>query len=81
VLEEAVERRHFAALRDGSDAVDHHRAVLKLDPKYIDAQVTIGLYEYAVGSLPLPVKLLAGLTGFRGSKKKGSDVGASCEGR
>ena len=70
-FEEAVERRHFAALRDGSDAVDHHRAVLKLDPTYIDAQVTIGLYEYAVGSLPLPVKLLAGLTGFRGSKKKG----------
>ena len=70
-FEEAVERRHFAALRDGNDAVDRHREVLKLDPKYIDAQVTIGLYEYTVGSLPLPVKLLAGLTGFRGSKKKG----------
>ena len=24
-FEEAVERRHFAALRDGNDAVDHHR--------------------------------------------------------
>ena len=70
-FEEAVERRHFAALRDGNDAVDRHREVLKLDPTYIDAQVTIGLYEYTVGSLPLPVKLLAGLTGFRGSKKKG----------
>ncbi len=58
---EAVERRHFAALRDGNDAVDHHREVLKLDPKYIDAQITIGLYEYVVGSLPLPVKILAGL--------------------
>src|ERR1700741_4196129 len=32
-FEEAVERRHFAALRDGNDAVDHHREVLKLDPK------------------------------------------------
>jgi len=68
---EAVERRHFAALRDGNDAVDHHREVLKLDPKYIDAQITIGLYEYVVGSLPLPVKILAGATGFRGSKKRG----------
>ena len=65
-FEEAVERRHFAALRDGNDAVDHHREVLKLDPKYIDAQITIGLYEYVVGSLPLPVKILAGATGFRG---------------
>jgi len=70
-FEEAVERRHFAALRDGNDAVDHHREVLKLDPKYVDAQITIGLYEYVVGSLPLPVKILAGATGYRGSKKRG----------
>jgi len=70
-FEEAVERRHFAALRDGNDAVDHHREVLKLDPKYIDAQITIGLYEYVVGALPLPVKILAGATGYRGSKKRG----------
>ena len=70
-FEEAVERRHFAALRDGNDAVNHHREVLKLDPKYIDAQITIGLYEYVVGSLPLPVKIIAGATGYRGSKKRG----------
>ena len=70
-FEEAVERRHFAALRDGNDAVDRHREVLKLDPSYIDAQITIGLYEYVVGSLPLPVKILAGATGYRGSKKRG----------
>ena len=70
-FEEAVERRHFAALRDGNDAVNHHRQVLKLDPKYVDAQITIGLYEYVVGSLPLPVKILAGATGYRGSKKRG----------
>ena len=68
---EAVERRHFAALRDGNDAVEHHREILKIDPKYIDAQLTIGLYEYVVGSLPLPIKLVAGVTGYRGSKKKG----------
>ena len=70
-FEEAVERRHFAALRDGNDAVDHHREVLKLNPEYVDAQITIGLYEYVVGSLPLPVKILAGATGYRGSKKRG----------
>lgn len=70
-FEEAVERRHFAALRDGSDSVDHHRDVLKLDQTSVDAGITVGLYEYAVGSLPLPIKVLAGITGFRGSKKKG----------
>ena len=70
-FEEAVERRHIAAIRDGNDAVNLHREVLKLDPKYIDAQITIGLYEYAVGSLPLGFKIIAGATGYRGSKKRG----------
>jgi tetratricopeptide (TPR) repeat protein len=70
-FEEAVERRHFAALKDGNDAVDHHREVLKLDPTRVDANLTLGLYEYAVASLPLPVKVLVGVAGFRGSKKKG----------
>lgn len=70
-FEEAVERRHFAALKDGDDAVDRHREVLKLDPTYIDAGLTVGLYEYVVGSLPLPIKVVAGITGFRGSKKRG----------
>jgi tetratricopeptide (TPR) repeat protein len=42
-----------------------------MKPEYIDAQLTIGIYEYAVGSLPLPVKLIAGVTGYRGSRKKG----------
>src|SRR5947207_1468154 len=70
-FEEAVERRHFAALKDGSYAVDKHREVIKLDPSYRDAEITIGLYDYTVGALPLPVKLAAGMLGFRGSKKRG----------
>jgi tetratricopeptide (TPR) repeat protein len=70
-FEEAVERRHFAALKDGSDAVDRHREVIKLDPSYHDAEITIGLYDFTVGSLPLPVKLIAGVAGFHGSKKRG----------
>ena len=70
-FEEGVERRHFAALRDGSNAVDHHREVIKLDPNFHDAEITIGLYDFVVGSLPLPAKILAGITGARGSKKRG----------
>src|SRR5436190_6001670 len=70
-FEEAVERRHFAALKDGDEAVDHHHEVLKLDTNFIDVGITIGLYEYVVGSLPLPIKVVAGITGFRGSKKRG----------
>lgn len=70
-FEEAVERRHFAALKDGSDAVDRHRETIKLDPAYHDAELTIGLYDYVVGALPLPVKIVAGVVGVHGSKKRG----------
>src|SRR2546430_4437842 len=70
-FEEAVERRHFAALKDGSEAVDKHREGIKLDPSYRDAELTIGLYDYTVGALPLPGKIAAGMFGFRGSKKRG----------
>ncbi|MCP9496218.1 MAG: tetratricopeptide repeat protein [Pyrinomonadaceae bacterium MAG19_C2-C3] len=66
-----VERRFLAALREGDGAIDKHREVIKLDPKFHDAEVTIGLYDYIVGNLPLPVKLLASIGGFRGSKKRG----------
>ncbi len=70
-FEEAVERRHYAALKDGSDAVDKHREVINFDPSYHDAELSIGLYDYTVGALPLPVKIAAGVFGFRGSKKRG----------
>lgn len=70
-FEETVERRHMAALGDGSEAVGLHRRAVALDPAFLDAQVTIGLYDYIVGSLPFPVKLLAGAFGAHGSKKRG----------
>jgi hypothetical protein len=67
----AVERKFMSALRTGSSAVDHHRKVLELSPQFYDAELTIGLQNYVIGSLPLPLKMLAGSVGVRGSKKKG----------
>jgi hypothetical protein len=67
----SVERKYRAALRAGSNSVDHHRNVLKLSPEFRDAELTIGLLNYVVGSLPLPVKMIAATMGVRGSKKKG----------
>lgn len=66
-----VERSFKSALGSGSDSVDHHRDVVKLDPNYHDAKITIGMYDYVVGGLPLPVKLLLSVGGVRGSKKRG----------
>ena len=70
----AVQRSFIAGLRDGSRSVDRHRQVIKLDPNFHDAELTIGLYDYVVGGLPLPVKLLASITGTRGSKKRGLET-------
>jgi hypothetical protein len=67
----AVQRSFMSALSDGSSSVDRHRDVIKLDPNFHDAELTIGLYDYVVGSLPAPVKLLASIIGTRGSKKRG----------
>ncbi|HEY0323088.1 MAG TPA: hypothetical protein VGC66_19180 [Pyrinomonadaceae bacterium] len=69
-----VQRSFMSALRDGSRSVDRHRDVVKLDPAFHDAELTIGLYDYVVGSLPLPVKLLASMTGARGSRKRGLET-------
>ena len=70
----AVERRFMGALGDGSNSVDRHREVIKLDPTFHDAELTIGLYDYVVGGLPLPVKILASIVGARGSKRRGLET-------
>ncbi|HEU5130504.1 MAG TPA: hypothetical protein VFT26_00330, partial [Pyrinomonadaceae bacterium] len=69
-----VERKFMPAFRSGTDAVERHRAVLKLAPEFHDAELTIGLMNYVVGSLPLPTKMLAATMGVRGSKKRGLEA-------
>lgn len=69
-----VERKFRTALRSGTDAVDHHKEVLKLSPELRDAELTIGLLNYVIGSLSLPVKMLAATMGVRGSKKRGLEA-------
>ncbi|HEX8147851.1 MAG TPA: hypothetical protein VF591_11785 [Pyrinomonadaceae bacterium] len=66
-----VERSFMSAMSNGKDSVNHHRDLIKLDPGYIDAKVTIGMYDYVVGALPPLVKLGATFIGYRGSKKRG----------
>ena len=69
-----VERKFMPAFRSGTDSVDRHRAVLKLAPEFHDAELTIGLLNYVVGSLPLPAKMLVASMGVRGSKKRGLEA-------
>lgn len=66
-----VDKAWFSALRNGGKARDYCEQVRKLDPDFVDAYLVLGVHEYVVGSLPLPVKVLAAIGGMRGSKKKG----------
>jgi tetratricopeptide (TPR) repeat protein len=63
-----------SAMREGSSAVDKHRDVIQLNPEFHDAELSIGLYDYTVGALPLAVKIMAAIANIRGSKKRGLET-------
>jgi tetratricopeptide (TPR) repeat protein len=67
----AVERSFYSAWRNGEEAADKHRKVIKADPNYHDAEITIGMYDYVAATLPLPFKVGGAMMGVRGSKKRG----------
>lgn len=69
--EASVARKFFAAMRNGSRSVDAHEKVLKLKPDYYDAYLSVGMYDYIVGSLPFAYKAIAALVGIRGNKQRG----------
>lgn len=69
--EATVKRTFYSALKHGSKGVKWHKKAVKLDPSFIDAKMSIGLYEYVLGSLPLFVKIIVFFSGSSGSKREG----------
>src|SRR5579863_4100547 len=69
-----VERGFGAGFRLASKARDDDARVLQLDPDYVDAKLVVGVYEYVVGALPFPFKLLIGFAGITGSKSRGLEM-------
>ena len=68
-----VDKSYFSALRNGGKARDYCEQLRKLNPQFVDTYLVLGVHEYVLGSLPLPVKVLVGLVGMRGSKQKGQE--------
>lgn len=66
-----VERGFGGGFRLAMKAKDDEERVLQLDPNYVDAKLIVGVYQYVVGALPFPFKILIGFTGVTGSKSKG----------
>lgn len=67
----SVKRSFTRSIGDANESIKIQRQVIKLDPEYIDAYLSIGLYEYVIDSLPGGLKFLARLAGLKGSKEKG----------
>jgi hypothetical protein len=66
-----VQRSFASGFRQAIDAKNDEQRVLQLDPQYVDAKLVVGVYEYVVGALPIPFKILIGFVGMTGSKSKG----------
>lgn len=66
-----VKRSFRKAIGDANASIKIQKQVLKIDPDYTDANLSIGLYEYVIGSLPFIWKIFAKVAGLSGSKKKG----------
>lgn len=60
-----------AAARQGLQARNDSEAVLKLDPQYADAEMAVGIQQFAVASLPRFLRLMVGMFGVGGSKTRG----------
>jgi tetratricopeptide (TPR) repeat protein len=66
-----VKRSFARAIGDANESIQIHKKVIKIDPNYVDAYLSIGLYEYVIDSLPFGWRMLARVAGLKGSKKKG----------
>jgi len=69
-----VQRGYGGGFRLAMKAKDDCARALQLDPDYVDAKLVVGVYEYVVGALPLPFKLLIGFVGITGSKSRGLEM-------
>lgn len=69
-----VERAFGTGFRLATKARDDAARVLELDPNYVDAKLITGVYEYVVGALPWPFKLMIGFAGITGTKATGLEM-------
>ena len=67
----SVKRSFRKAIGDANGSVKIQKRVIKIDPNYTDAYLSIGLYEYVIDSLPFFWRTLARLAGLSGSKTRG----------
>ncbi len=68
-FEGTVKRSYVSAASDAKTAKKIHIDVLKLDPNFDDARISVGTYDYVVGVIPGWLKLVVGVFGISGAGK------------
>jgi tetratricopeptide (TPR) repeat protein len=66
-----VDKSFWSSLRNAISSRNDHDKVLELEPGYTDAKLVVGVHNYIVGSMPLAARIMAGVVGIHGDKKKG----------
>ena len=67
----AVRKAYLDALRDAGSARKFHNQATHIDPSLVDAQLTQGVYDYIVGSLPFGWRMIGMVGGFQGNRERG----------
>lgn len=68
-----AEKAWFSGLRSALGARNDHEKVLQLDPKYVDAKMSVGVHNYVIGSLNWAGRATLAIGGVTGNKQKGLD--------
>jgi tetratricopeptide (TPR) repeat protein len=73
-----VERALVTGLHLALQARGDDEKALQIDPNYVDAEMVPAIHQFVVGTLPGPLKLMAGLFGVHGDKAKGIALLRDC---
>lgn len=68
-----AQKSWIPAIRSALASRRDHERVLELDPKYVDAKMTVGIHNYIIGSLNWAGRAAVALVGVTGNKQKGLD--------
>ncbi|MGH9784956.1 MAG: tetratricopeptide repeat protein [Terriglobia bacterium] len=66
-----IPRSLLDSMGSAGKANDFHTRLIRLNARYYDAYMVPGLYDFALGSLPRPLKLLLFFVGKSGEKERG----------
>jgi hypothetical protein len=69
-----VDHSFAAGARQGYAARNDSEQALKIDPQYADAEMAVGIQQFAVASLPGFVRMVVGIMGVGGNKQRGLDL-------